>query len=463
MTAVATPPAPSPSGTLTSPPAKPVAERATLLRRASRGLWWVSPAGSLLMVVPLSLAVALRISDPDYRLFYKVPKAISTPQAELFVLAAGLLALGALLPLALRPQRIRVGWPDLAPGQLQVVRRAERVTFGLTVAGYLAFAAIGFARGARPPLLLHAVVSQRNYTGQLKDVFAPVTGVTSLTQVGVAYVVLASLLLCHGRSPRLVRRLTIVLVLGLARSYFLTERLALLELVVPVLAIGAVRMRQRRRGGGWLPLAPALALPLLLAVFGAFEYSRSWVFYRARTTLSFPVFVVNRLAGYYATAYNNGALLLQYGHTPNQLPYASIEAFWTAPGASQLHLYPRLTGQNGSDALNTVLAQHGNPEFNNPGGLAVPLFDFGSVGGLLFFFVAGLIIGFTYRSWRAGNAMGLLVYPVLFTGLLELPRYIYWTQGRVFPPLAALVIIGLLTARAARPRRGRTPAGPAPL
>ena len=33
------------------------------------------------------------------------------------------------------------------------------------------------------------------------------------------------------------------------------------------------------------------------------------------------------------------------------------------------------------------------------------------------------------------------MYPVLFTGLLELPRYVYWTQGRVVPAFVVLLVL----------------------
>ncbi|MCW2529029.1 MAG: hypothetical protein JWM76_3889 [Pseudonocardiales bacterium] len=442
----------------TIPPAE-TTERTAIapvtLHRPARGLWWISPLGSLLMVVPLSLIVAARIPDSDYRLFYKVPRVIGASQVELFLLSAGALAIGSLVPLAFRMHPGRRDWPTLAPAQLRILKQAETVAFRLTILGYVLLAALGVSRGARLSLLVNAITSQDNYTGQLKIIFAPVAGVTSLTQIGIAYVVIAGLVLCHGRSSKTLRGLVIVVILGLLRAYLLTERLAVLELVVPLIAVGAAWLRQRPRRGNWLPFLPVFALPLLLVIFGAFEYSRSWVFYRTRTTLSFPEFIVNRLAGYYATSYNNGALQLAQPADPHRLPYSSIEAFWTAPGISQLDLYHRLTGQNGSDLLNTVLNQHGNPEFNNPGGLSVPAVDFGPVGGVVFFLVVGLIIGLAYSSWRAARPVGLLVYPVMFTGLLELPRYLYWTQGRVFPAFVFLLVVAGLMTRATRPQISR--------
>jgi hypothetical protein len=36
------------------------------------------------------------------------------------------------------------------------------------------------------------------------------------------------------------------------------------------------------------------------------------------------------------------------------------------------------------------------------------------------------------------------VYPVLFIGLLELPRLLYWPQGRAFPSIAAALVVGIV-------------------
>jgi hypothetical protein len=442
---------------------RPTAETAAApvtVRRIVRGrrlrwhaLWWATPIGSLLLVVPLSLLVTVTISGRDYVSFYRVQKAVTTHDSVLFLLAAGVLLVGVAIPMISAPQARSVRWPGLDRARLHRLDLAGTIAFRLTVLGYVLLGALGAARGASPVLLLHALTSQSDYGGTFKTLFAPVAGITSLTQVGIAYTVIAALLRAHGTGHHTGRRLAVVFVLGLFRAYFLTERLAILELIVPWVLVAATTSRQRsRRARSLLPAVPLLALPLLTVVFGAFEYSRSWQYFKSRTTLSFPQFVVNRLAGYYATSYNNGALQLQYGSHLHRLPYDAIQGFWTAPGIAELNLYQRLTGFGGDDLLNTVLAQHGNPEFNNPGGLAVPLIDFGLLGGLLFFLVAGLVVGLTYRAFRSGRPLGLLVYPVLFTGLLELPRYVYWTEGRVVP--AYLVLLAVAYAL-----RERRPAG----
>lgn len=437
------------------PTTRPVPSRTTVRVgpwRRWRVLWWATPVGSLALVIPLSLLVSVTISGRDYALFYREQKAITAHDVLLFLLAGGVLVAGAALPLLSGRGRPVSPWPGLDRRRLRTLDRAATVAFWLTILGYVLLAGLGFARGARPAMLVSALTAQSNYGGTFKTLFAPVAGVTSLTQVGIAYVVLAALLRAHRTGRHTGRRVTVVMVLGLARTFFLTERLAVLELVVPFVLVAAVAARRRplpSRRAGAMPYLPALALPLLVVVFGAFEYSRSWQYFRTRTTLSFPAFAVNRLAGYYATSYNNGSLQLRYGPHLHRLPYDSIQGVWTSPGLAQLDLYHRLTGTHGPDALNTVLALHGSPEFNNPGGLAVPLFDFGVAGGLLFFAVAGVLIGLAYRAFRTGNPVGLLFYPGLFTGLLELPRYVYWTEGRVVPAYLVLGVTAyLLRARA---------------
>lgn len=411
------------------------------------GLWWASPIGSVLLVLPLSLWLAWSTSDLSFRLLHRTPKVLTDEYALLFATAGAVLLLGVVAATAARPRHWPERWPGLSTRQLEVVSRSASVCFWLTILGYVAFGVAGAARGVRLSHLVDALTNQANFEGYLEQGLAPVTGVTTLTQVGVAYVVLAGLAWAGGRPHRVVRRTTIVLVLALARSFFLTERLALIEVVIPLVLVLAVA--RHRLGDIRTTIAPVLALPALVLLFGIFEYSRSWNFFRWRTTASYPEFVIDRLAGYYATAYNNGAAQLVDGGFPRRLPYVSIEAFWTAPGIAQLNLYERLTGRSYGEAYAEVLQQRVNPEFNNPCGICSPIIDFGSAWGLVFLFVAGLLAGLCWAAFRDGSPAGLLFYPLVFTGLLELPRYLYWTQGRLVPAAVALGVVAWLLHRSA--------------
>jgi hypothetical protein len=423
------------------------------------GAWWLSPVGAVLLVGPASLAGAWAIGDARYRAEWRTPKELTDSFAVLLLLGLVALVLGAAW-WQLRASRIWRGpWPALADGDRALLHRAATWTFRATVFGYLALTAIGLARGVSPLTLLVSLSTLSTSDG-LKDSFAPIAGVSSFTQVGIAHVVIAGLLVRLPRAGRTAadrrvrRRLAVLLVLALLRAFLLSERLAILELLVPLLAIGALRasVHARRAVRRRIRIAPAVLLPALVAVFGLFEYARSWQFYSAHGGTSFWDFALVRFAGYYATAYNNAAIVEAHGTFPGRLPYWVVELLWTAPGASQLDLYRRLSGGDAGRAFQEAIAQYGNPEFNNPGGLGVPFVDLGPAGGLVFLLGLGVLSGWCWTSLRAGRPAGMLLYPVLLTGLFELPRYLYLPQGRVLP---ALVVLSLLAARLHRGRPSR--------
>ncbi len=417
----------------------------------STGVWWLSPAGAASLTVPVTLLIAWQLDDAYFRQSWGTARSLTDDTLLLFAAGALLFALGGMLPLLLSGGRGRHAASPAAAVGSDFLRRCCTVLFRLTMVGYAALAVVGVSRGARPADLLDALTAQDAFDSTLRTQFAPVAGITTLTQLGIAYVVLAVTLLTRGRDRSTARRLVVVVVLALMRAFFLTERLAILELAIP--AVGIVAMHMARRGGPRRRLtsaAPFILVPGAIAVFGVFEYSRSWVFYSQQRGGSFLQFVVDRLAGYYATAYNNGQLALTYGlGSEVRLPYGSIEALWTAPGVSQLNLYGRLTGRYEPDDFAYLLQQYGNPEFNSPGGLSIPFVDYGTAGGLVFFLLVGLALGTVYLRWRDGEFWASLVYPVTLTGLLEMPRYLYWGQGRVLPTFVALFVIAWLARRSA--------------
>ncbi|MDH2414176.1 hypothetical protein [Nocardioides sp. CER19] len=431
------------------------------LRRRHRlpplGLWWLSPVGAVLLVLPASLIGAWLIGDARYRTDWRTPKELTDSFTVLmllglvaFVVAAGWWQLRG-------GEVWRGRWPVLSEDARAVMTLAATWTFRGTLFGYLALGAIGVARGVPPSVLVTAATSFST-DDSIKSAFAPIAGVSSFTQLGIAHTVLAGLLLrprrdrAWTRTDRRVRRqLAVVLLLALARAFLLSERLAVLELVVPLVAIGALRLSVATRPAvrRAARLAPVVLAPLLLAVFALFEYTRSWNFYRNSGATSFWDFVVVRFAGYYATAYNNAAILYEHGRFPGRLPYWVVEFFWTAPGISQLDLYGRLAGGEAEQSAFTATQQYGNPEFNNPGGLGVPFVDLGALGGLAFMAALGVLCGWVWARLRAGRPSGMLLYPVFLVGLYELPRYLYLTEGRVLPALVVLILV------ARRLERGR--------
>jgi hypothetical protein len=85
-----------------------------------------------------------------------------------------------------------------------------------------------------------------------------------------------------------------------------------------------------------------------------------------------------------------------------------------------------------------VLKGAGNLEFNNPGGLLLPISDYGVVFGLLYWCIFGFVVATIYRSFKRYEVLGIFVYPIIFVGLLLLSQIMYLSDGRTFPSLAFL-------------------------
>jgi oligosaccharide repeat unit polymerase len=417
--------------------------------RTGRGLWWLSPLGALSLLVPVTLWLTNRLTNADFELFYREPKAVTAANLLLVTVAVVVLASVAQFVAAVAPER--EPRPLMPPGRPvpRQLRTAARVLFWLTLLGYVAYFASGLARGITPVVIVRALVSQDTYGVDLKNSFGGIAGLTTLTQCGIAFVVVATHLLRRGRDGRLLAQLALVLVLTLVRSFVASERLALIEVAVPIIVILAMGARNSQRPARRVVarIAPVVLAPLLLVLFGAFEYSRSWQYFKTRTDEPFALFSLIRFIGYYATSYNNGYLELTHGTFPGRLPLNSLSAFWDAPGISALGLYDRLSAPVPATSDN-LLERFANPEFNNPGGVTTPFVDFGLVGGFLFIVLLGVVIGLLYRGFRNGSLVGALLYPVVLTGLFDLPRYLYWTQGRVVPTWVCLIVVAGVLYRA---------------
>lgn len=417
-------------------------------------VWFLSPVAVTLVIATAAIVPTALIGDTAFRALWRTPKSITPETLLLFACGALALSFGALVAMGAVQQRpLTVRWPALEGKSLDLMHRASTVLTGLTVFGYAGFGFLILRSG----LSFSQLLAGPYVDGPpVRDTIGTVPGVTTLTQCGMAAVVVSSILLTQRFARGELLKIVTVIGLSLPRSFLFSERLAVLEVVVPVVVILCTWLSLSpgpRRAAA--QLAPVIGLPLVIVVFGVFEYFRSWSYFRTRTNATFVEFTLERLAGYYTTALNNGHLVYQHLDWPARWPYDTLEAFWVAPGVEQIGLYTRLTGHelpySGKSTavtpLTDVLNQYANPEFNNPSGYVAAFIDYGAVGGLLFLFIIGLVAGFLYRGFCSAKPFGLLLYPIIFIGLLELPRYMYWAQGRTTYTLLALIILAVLLRR----------------
>ena len=304
----------------------------------------------------------------------------------------------------------------------------------LSIAAYAVWFGIGVWRAGGPAQFIHI---WRTDPFHLKiGILATQPGITTLVQLAVACVPLAFALGFVRRGSVLRALVFVAIGLGVLRAFFFSERLALVELLVPLLFL---LLAPRRFTIPRIVLYAVVLLTALMLFFAASELRRTYV-YTGNASASQ---VTTRFFGYYLTSVNNGMAVIE--HYPAATPfYWSGQFYWLFPGVRDLRLdeVPALgtVSLRYADAFNVdpasfwpqAFADQGlNYEFNvftAPGFLAA---DYGWLG-LLAVFLLGVISGRLYLMVKASRFHRAL-YSVWLVGLFEFMRILYFTNTRTFP------------------------------
>ncbi|MDQ6665861.1 MAG: hypothetical protein M3Z23_15890 [Acidobacteriota bacterium] len=318
-----------------------------------------------------------------------------------------------------------------------------RAGFYLCLTGYLIWIGSAIKLGLNAPILVQAITGRNNALETIKNHYLiTLPGATSLANFDVAVIVLG-FLIGTAQGWRLVRkRCLAVLLLAILRAYLNMERLAVIELVVPfaVLCLRLVYLelpRGKATVQRLIRFAPAIGPSVLFCFFTISEYTRSWASFYSVKGMNLVEFSALRLLGYYVTALNNGAYLMER-LVPLGAPVFSLDFLYKFPFLNDLvqSIFPKALD---SGAYINLLASGANPEFNNADGILLPIIDYGLAGGLLYWLLAGLLCGFVYQLFNRKHPVGLCLYPVLFVGVLEIPRILFWSAGRIFPTWCLLI------------------------
>lgn len=412
--------------------------------------WWINPLwGSSVFVAMLVAAGSL--FDAESYVLWGVPKYVTVD----LTLTAAISGAGFLLGIALALLRRTPGqWQAvrIGPHTIRACSKLATAAFWLSLAGYGFWAAFALAQGASVDHVRAILDFREGSVGALKRVSAPVAGFTTLTQFAAIAVSLRYFLMRLGfRENRY--EVYLILTFSVARAFFLGERLALIEVAVPMILLTVIVSGVRREASRNVlvrTLLPVLGVPALWSLFAVFEYSRSWLYYRATTDKTFVEYITDRLVGYYATAINNSSLYhLSVSGRPHD-PVFSFTALWDSPVISQMLGHGTFAGIEIRKWWASTLELNANPEFNNAGTFLVVDADLGTIFAFLFWLGLGAFIGLSYVNMKRGRIEWMLTYLVSFIGILELLRIIYWVQGRFVPTLIGLIIFGFAIARARR-------------
>jgi oligosaccharide repeat unit polymerase len=313
------------------------------------------------------------------------------------------------------------------------------VLFVLTIGAYVVWF---FEILANPALLLLAVEMG---AFAIREQVLNIPGITSFTQAGVVFFI------CYVVAARYCMRelhwrfhvyAAVILALTVIRVFVWTERLALLEIVVPViiLLVGAGGNKDGSRKLGHLA-APFVAIFLMIVLFGVTEYFRSWLeLYRDQAD-DFWSFMLQRLSNYYVTSVNNAVSYLTedtaWPRWDGQYVFSGLYAMPIVGDAlrTELELRP--------DSFSGFLLFNLDPEFNNFSGIFFPVVDFGIAGGLLATDLIGLVAGMAWRHFASRSLGGLLFYPLIYMALIEIVRIFYFGGARTVIPLFLLALVYL--------------------
>ena len=417
----------------------------------TRLYWWSYPSRVALFVTLPIFLVCWSLNAVAFDFYGHNHKFLAGPAALLGLAAILAFAGGAFL---VEPRVARREVAVLI--ETASLNAAINVLTAVVLAAYTIFL---FPILLKPQLLIELVKGSDTAMFTLRETLNRIPGVTSLMalQSLLAVTIVGYKGLTGTNAPKpYTRVLAIIAGLCLLRAWLWSERLALIEFVVPVIIVAYARFEPPRRRTSFRPLvlAPLVGFVALFAIFLVGEYFRSWQHYQHTFAGSYPEFIATRLAGYYATALNNGAALITLLE-PFDAPTMTAQWFYKFP------LWPFVAPSWSYDSFDVMpfLEAYLNPEFNNMSGIYLPLADFGPGMGIAFWMGLGLITGLIFNSFALGGITGFILYPVWFTGLIEMLRIFYWGETRFFPVLFGALILASYLKRCANQRASPLAAG----
>lgn len=275
-----------------------------------------------------------------------------------------------------------------------------------------------------------------NSAGHLKTI-AGVTTVVQLMSLALVCLFTANLLGCKTSTQKM--KITCGVILTLFRSQINNERLALIEVLLPLFLVWFFFNRHKIRIPSIVIYSSFIFCFYLF--FSISEYFRSWQYYRYKIDINFFSFTLHRLLDYYSTSLNNGTIYLNYHIEISKLPLVGLEFLWNFPIIGSIiwdHIGENTVNMSWSQVLRSVA---GTDEFNNLHVFLSLCGDFGMFGMFILLFTIGNLYSKAFYRAMRGEPLSIVVYSILTIGVIELPRHFWFGSGRAFPIIVALIVL----------------------
>ena len=295
------------------------------------------------------------------------------------------------------------------------------VTFILTVIGYIIWFKDIYLHFDYYLTLLLTVGAY-----QVRDILLGkmISGITTFTQFGIISSILCLLLYIFTRKKLYMLFIYVILILAVIRAIFFGERLAILEILIPIMFVYLRFYPEKTKRFFFLLLVGFL-------IIWSSELFRSYmspVYHEAYTPFEFLIY---RLAMYFVTTVNNGFLIFEkfpvfVNFLPDTLGF----------------LYKILHIHNESQLIyKELLINYLNPEYNNKSAWGTLYFDFGYFG-IVITFIIGAVSRILYEKYKRLTMTGVLMYPIFLIFLFQSYRVLYINSSRVIYPY--LIILSLI-------------------
>jgi len=394
--------------------------------------WWHSPASLVVyFVIPFFLMIAaitpwVITNAPvlDSRIVYLDMRYVLLSLALFGALAVGAFFAGKRTPRGI--VRLNNGCLDFL---FYTTTAAYAIWFGPLII-------------SNPSLIIDTITGTVGAMYDVRDGAPNISGVTTATQFGISYAIIYGIKIFQDSEKlpaRYHKMMLAIVVYAIFRALAFSERIALIEIVIPLFAIYVTKGKFQPSVEKFFikpfPFILYTAAPIFFAIF---EYPRSWINRYIEVYDNFPHFVMDRFSLYYVTSLNNICALLEYSPNP------TFDGGWTLNWLYRMPVIGTIlsgdaSGDNHSWFLD-FLKVYATQEYNNTTGFLTVVYDWGWVLAIILLGIYGLIAGTCFASFRSGRGYMRYFYPMFLYALFEMLRIGYIYDGRA---VAGLIGIGI--------------------
>jgi hypothetical protein len=324
-------------------------------------------------------------------------------------------------------------------GQSQVIYKEAMILASIAMIAQLLWIARMIALKGVGPLFQLVILNHDFETFKLTVVNkTTMSGVTTLTQLGILASGMYALYVFGLKNKGRFLIWLFILFPGVLRGMFFSERLALMEGVIPVLVMAVLFQKVR------LTFTKIILGTLSFVIFFSMaEGLRSYSYYAKTGVAQGGIYAYgfSRFADYISSSVNHSMAMVDLANRIvgfPQLLFSSILSVIDRGANSSIGTM--LGSKEGAQAyLNVKNSIYSAPDYTNMG-------FFGSVfqdAGYLYIFYAilyGTIIGLAYKGLRNYEFSWIVVYPIIFISVLESYRIPYLFDVRAFYPLLYMLI-----------------------